>query len=390
MLFIEEARLHFSTYVRYNQDPTNHDWNEARLLLVRFAYNFVHSGEIDPVIHERRFSIAPMMSRDRENPTEFMRQLMTDRNHSISIYNAIRIFADYLQSDNVTRPITQQALSLKDLNRIVPKQQVAPVQFDIVNDKIVISKSAPKKLEADRENITSAFEHIVGSGKELIESLKHSNCDRRLLESVQQLQSQLVDDGNIVKIGLTNMACGVMCTQFSSELPDAIAGMFNAFSTSISLYVAQFPEWEQFTLKAALIDLNEDDVYNVDTATGDLLDELSKNPSLVDPEVPQTIAFVRQFLNFPGASSKRAAFAMIRTIENLVSSIIRHSISFLNQTAEKTISSASSTASRIIVGLLGLALVSATGIGPTAVRAGAPWVKQAAEVVQKQIEKAGE
>jgi hypothetical protein len=47
-------------------------------------------------------------------------------------------------------------------------------------------------------------------------------------------------------------------------------------------------------------------------------------------------------------------------------------------------------ARKAIVGLLGIALVSASGIGPAAVRAGAPWVKQAAEIIQKQIEKVAE
>src|SRR3546814_3666204 len=89
--------------------------------------------------------------------------------------------------------------------------------------------------------------------------------------------------------------------------------MFNAYSASVSLYVAQFPEWDQFTQKAAAIDLDEDDIAEVDIAAGEIISALTQNPSLADPEVPKTIAFVRQFLSFPGGASKRAAFAMIRT-----------------------------------------------------------------------------
>ncbi len=186
------------------------------------------------------------------------------------------------------------------------------------------------------------------------------------------------------------MACSVMGAQFEAELPDAIAGMLNAYNASISLYVAQFPEWEQFTQKASLIDLDEDDVAEVYIAAGEVIAALTQNTALADPEVPKTIAFVRQFLAFPGASSKRAAFAMIRTIENLVSSIVRHSLNFLSKTAENVVDAGSKAASKAIIGLLSLALMSALGIGPAAMRAGAPWVKQAAEIVQKQIEKAAE
>jgi hypothetical protein len=267
---------------------------------------------------------------------------------------------------------------------------VAPVQFDIVNSRIVVASRAAQPSEADRANIQSALEHIRGSGENLLNNLANSNCDRRLLESVSELQSQLISEGNIVKIGLTNMACGVMAAQFQAELPDAIAGMLNAHNASISLYVAQFPEWEQFTQKASLIDLDEDDVAEVDIASGEIIEALAQSPELADPEVPKTISFLRQFLAFPGTSSKRAAFAMIRTIENLVSSIVRHSLVFFSKTAENVVDAGSKAASRVIIGLLGLALMSASGVGPAAMRAGAPWVKQAAEIVQKQIEKAAE
>jgi hypothetical protein len=390
MLIIEEARLKFSTYTRYREEPTQTGWSLARDELLDFVKYFVHSPDIEASTFNQRFLIAPLMTRDKENPTSFMQRIITDRENRISISDALVIFSSYLNEASVQQPVTQETLSFEELNRIVPRQQVAPVQFDIVKDKIVVVKRTPVKLDEDNNNIASSLDYIKKAGDQLAESLEQSNCDRRLLESVQQLQQQLIEDGSIVKIGLTNMACGVMCAQFNTELPDAIAAMFNSFSTSVSLYVAQFPEWEQFTQKAALIDLDEDDVAEVDIATGELLSALAANPQLTDPEVPKTIAFVRQFLAFPGPASKRAAFAMIRTIENLLSSIIRHSVSFVSQTAEKTVSSASSTASKVIVGLLGVALVSAVGIGPAAMRAGAPWVKQAAEVVQKQIEKAAE
>ena len=205
----------------------------------------------------------------------------------------------------------QGTLAFEDLGRIVPRQQVAPVKFAITDGRIVVDQSPPRTEHADRDNIKSALEHICSSGDQLISNLERSNCDRRLLESVKELQEQLTSDGNIVKIGLTNMACTVMSAQFQDELPNAISAMFNAHSASVSLYVAQFPEWDQFTQKAAAIDLDEDDIAEVDIAAGEIVSALTQNPSLADPEVPKTIAFVRQFLSFPGSSAKRAAFAMI-------------------------------------------------------------------------------
>jgi hypothetical protein len=63
---------------------------------------------------------------------------------------------------------------------------------------------------------------------------------------------------------------------------------------------------------------------------------------------------------------------------------------FLSNTAEKLVDAGSTATSKVIIGLLGIALVSASGIGPAAVRAGVPWVKQAAEIVLKQIERTAE
>jgi len=181
-----------------------------------------------------------------------------------------------------------------------------------------------------------------------------------------------------------------MCSQFQGELPDAINGMFGSYSTSISMYVAQFPEWEQFSQKAALVDLDDDDIADIDNAAGEIVAVLEQNPGLSSPEVPKTIKFVRELLATPGSSSRRAAFAMMRTIENLVASILRYSVAVIERTAEKTVDQVSTVAAATIVALLSVALVGATGIGAAAVNAGTPWVRQAAEVVQKQIERLNE
>ncbi|MPS68777.1 MAG: hypothetical protein E2586_09795 [Novosphingobium sp.] len=387
MMIVEEARIRFNTYTRYREEPTKGEWDAARKELLSFVDTFAHADFVDPDVYDRPFIFRSAMPRDRERPSAFIK-MFSDRENRVPVSDALVSFRNYIESTGSGLAETQGSLSLEDLDRIVPRQQVAPVQFDIVDGRIIVASREPKTDEADRANIQSALEHIRGSGEQLLNNLANSNCDRRLLESVSELDSQLISEGNVVKIGLTNMACGVMGVQFQAELPDAIAGMLNAYNASISLYVAQFPEWEQFTQKASLIDLDEDDVAEVDIAAGEVIAALTENAALADPEVPKTIAFVRQFLAFPGASSKRAAFAMIRTIENLVSSIVRHSLNFFTKTAENLVDAGSKAASKVIIGLLGLALMSAAGIGTAAMRAGAPWVKQAAEIVQKQIEKA--
>lgn len=389
MMMVEEARIRFNTYTRYREEPTRDEWHAAREELLSFIETFARSDFVDPALYDRPLMVASVAPSDRDDPSPFLR-MFVDRENRVSVSDALVRFRRYLLDSGIGLAETQGLLSLNDLGRIVPHQQVAPVQFDVVDGRIIVASRAPKTAEADRANIQSALEHIRGSGEQLLNHLAKSNCDRRLLESISELHSQLVSEGNIVKVGLTNLACGVMGAQFQSELPGALAGMLNAYNASISLYVAQFPEWEQFTQKAVSLDLDDEDVAEVEIAAGEVIEALTQDASLADPEVPKTIAFVRQFLAFPGMSSKRAAFAMIRTIENLVSSIIRHSLSFFSKTAENLVDAGSKAATKVIIGLLGIALTGASGIGTAAMHAGAPWVKQAAEIVQKQLERAAE
>jgi hypothetical protein len=388
-MMVEEARIRFSIYTRYREEPTRDEWDAAREELIEFTEKFERSGFIDKAVFERQFAITPIVSSDRESPSPFASILM-NRETRPTVSDALVIFRNYIQNQNIGSSNTQESLPLDELKRIIPDQKVAPVQFDIVDGRIVVATRAPRTDEADIENIRSALDHLRGSGEQLLNNLTKSNCDRRLLESVYELHTQVVSGGNIIKTGLTNLACSVMGTQFRDEIPDAIAGMLNAYNASVSLYVAQFPEWEQFAQKAASLDIDYEDVSEVDIAASEIIEALKGNTFIADPEVPRTIAFVRQFLSFPGASSKRAVFAMIRTIENLVSSILKHSLDFLDKTAENLVDTGSKAASKIIIGLLGIALVGASAIGPVATRAGAPWVKQAAEIVQKQIDKVAE
>jgi hypothetical protein len=385
MMMIEEARIRFNTYTRYREEPSAQEWAAARDELLSFVNKFMHSSDVDPDIYERNFRLTPVLMNDKDKPTPFRSSFIDEKKGTV--VEALVAFRSFIKDLRLEFPLAEDGVRTVDiLNRIVPRQQVAPAQFDIIGNRISIAHRPPRTEESDRVNIQSALEHIRGSGEKLIRNLEESNCDRRLLESIKELQSQIDSESNIVKIGLTNMACSIMGEQFKSEMPDAIMGMFNSYNASVSIYIAQFPEWDQFTQRAAIIDLDEDDVAEVDMAAGDVITALTNNPKMADPEVPKTIAFMREFLSFPGSSSRRAAFAMIRTIENLVSSIVHHSIGFFSKTTEKTVEEGSTLASKVIIGLLGIALMGASGIGPAAVRAGAPWVKQAAEIVQHQIE----
>jgi len=384
ILMIEEARLRFRNDFGFREQPSRM-WPRVRDELMDFANKFMHSRNVDPRHFDRRFRPARFAAQTKPALEASFFSKFYETNDG-TVADALIAFTGYLESVTDFSDVEQPELKFEDLKKLVPRQKVAPVQFDVRDGKIVVVDQSPIAAPRDLSNISAALDHIKASGNRLIENLENSNCDRRLLDSVRELQTQLTSDSNIIRIGLGNFACGAMFAQFQPELPDAIAAMFGAYCSSVSMYVRQFPEWEQFTQKAMSVELDDNDIQEVDAAAEQVIAELLNNPTISDPAVPKTIAFCRQFLALPGASSKRAAFAMIRTIENLVSSILNHASNFFRKTAEKTVESGSSVASKVIVTMLGVALIGAVGIAPAATQADAPWVKQVIEIIKRQLE----
>lgn len=282
--------------------------------------------------------------------------------------------------------VDDQAAVAGMLRRIVPLQQAAPAQFEIKNSRVVVlhANNAPKQADAD--NARAALDHLKSAGENLISGLLNSNCDGRLLSSVKDLQAQLVDNENVVKLGLANLASEAMCNEFRAELPDALAAMFRSFTTAISQYLAQFPDWQRFTQNAQDIELDALDKDELIGATGYLIDAIEQDPELADPEVPKTIKLIREFLRDPKLAFKRGAYAVIKTIENFVSAICDYASKLVSSIAEKSIESISSiVTSKKIIGLLLLAVAGANAVGPTAAIIGSPWVQNAGDLAQTLI-----
>ena len=388
MLMMEEAKARFTTYARYYNPPDATIWSTLRQDLERFLNDYRRLVATNPSYLEKRFQIRGGSAEDYKNPSEFL--LIFADNPTLTVADALSIFGDLIENPGLDFSQADMPPDFGHLAYIIPQQQVAAAQFDVVHNKIVVLHLPSKVSQNSEAAISSALAHIEASGGRLIENLEKSNCDPRLLESVVDLQRQITNQKNIIGIGLTNIACGMMGAKFQTELPDAISAMLLSYSTSVSLYAAQFTDWQRFTRNAASVDFDEIAIKQIDSSAAKILEAIAVRPDLVDPEVPKTIAFARNLLKFPGASAKRAAFALLRTIENLMASILRHGVDFVNKTAEKTVDAASTAGSKIIVGLLGIALVGALAVGPAAVQAGIPWVKQVADVVRKQIEKMSE
>lgn len=275
------------------------------------------------------------------------------------------------------------------LRAIVPDQKIAPAKFIVSGGKIHILREKNFPDEGDLDNVNRAKQHLEKTGVDVILALKSSNCDRRLLGSLEDLHSGIVGDANVIQIGLMNIGCDAMSELARNELPDALQGMLAGYSAAVSMYVAQFSDWQRFSENAAAVRLSPQDVSQIGNAALQVAWELESRPDIADPEVPATIRALRAFIANPVQATTRAAFAMLRTLENLVASAFQYGAELIDQTAKKSISGLSTAASRaIVIGLMTVALAGAGNLSGISDKvAETSWMRSAVNIVRSQLEK---
>lgn len=305
------------------------------------------------------------------------------------LYEATRIIANHFNElVESTSTLDTSETDTAVLRRVLPSQKLAPAMFDIVAGKLVVVKQAANARSDDLVNIQNARETLVSRGKNLVDAFERSNCDRRIVESLRELQEAISRQENIIELGLINLGISQICKSAKSELPEALIGALDGHTTAIGMYVAQFPEWQKFCENASFVEIDAADIALIHDAAQNIIDKFDQHPDIADAEVPKTIKALKLLIANPSTASKRAAFAVLRTIENLVAKIFQYSADFLDQTATKTIKGLSTATSKVIIcTLMTLALAATTNLGSVAGKvAETQWMKTAAQIVKKQIE----
>lgn len=378
ILEVEGARISFS--------PA---WDAVRSSLDIDAYVLALMSDLDRILHDPLFGkyarSIPFRARTQQGAKPTMRFLV-----STTVKAAAESLRDYLSSALDARDNRPGGGEISHLRRIVPHQKVGPARFEIYHGRLRLQSSPARIARDDESGAIAAKEELRSAGKKILFELERSNCDRRLIESVQYLQEILADENaNVVRLALANIGCEGMCVASEEELPNAVVSMLQTYTRGVELVVAQFPEWVRFLENAAVIQLSDGDVSDIRHAAAGVVEELRARVDIVDPEVPRVLAHINDLLRNPGSSSKRAAFAVLRSVENLVSKIFSYGADFIDKTVSKTVDHASAAISKVVVaGLLGVALASATSIAPVADKvAEMKWLRIASEIIQKQFDK---
>ena len=208
---------------------------------------FIDTAKVIPYqpyrdIEERGRGLLGLWVRQRSSKPLFISEHM-------SVVGAISSLMSWLQGD---APTDRQETKLSEFNRLqrlLPPQKIAPVQFEIAHGRLSLLKTLEIAPSEHRESVDAARNELLAGGERILKELENSNCDRRLVETVQYLQTQITEESNVVRIGLSNIRCQLMCSAFGEELPPAVASMLQAHTLSVEMFVAQFPDWSRFVEK---------------------------------------------------------------------------------------------------------------------------------------------
>ncbi|MGB9366236.1 MAG: hypothetical protein WCE79_09515 [Xanthobacteraceae bacterium] len=386
LLAVESARLTFMAADRRPPHQASFDSVEPHLVATIRELNGIMAEERYTPILKRAFRMGFSAGTRDQSPKGLMPGF---EGKEMSIGDALSRLLEYASEYGPPPSSSPAVRDLFELRSIVPKQKIAPAQFEVKESRVVIARRTSPHDEDDKNNIASAKAELQRNNQRIIQELERSNCDRRLLENVQELQKLLNDDTDAIKIGLANLGCEVMSAAFEHELPTAVASMLKSHTRGVNLFVGQFPEWNKFLENAASVHIEASDVGAIKTASDTVIAELRGRPDLIDPEVPRTLSHLNELLRTPSAAGKRAAFAVLRSVENLISVIYTFGAEFAEKLASKTVDHASTVASKLLVrSLLALALAGAASIGPFAGKVSEmKWLQTASEIVKKQIQK---
>jgi len=294
------------------------------------------------------------------------------------------------QSDGIRDP----DISSDDLGRrlleVTPAQQNGPLKFEFREGRLHIKHEHSQPSEKDLQNVRAARDALATEGAVLVQHLIDSNCDQRLTEIVQDIHAKIIDEVDVINLGIVNLSCSQMASRFEAELPDVISARLEGFSVGVSLFVGQYEAWQRFVENAASVDYDLADIREVYEAGVAFLPHLRSSPGLVDPEVPRSVEWVLEAISNPRRSSKRALFGAVRTLENLIARIFTEFAGLLGSVTEGARTGTKRAVSVIAAGLLlGAAANAALNLSPAVGRiVKVDWLEKAAKIVRKGLNEA--
>lgn len=257
-------------------------------------------------------TIKRVNARQTETMQEVIAQVIDDTRSYVETYLAA-----------LPPPPTQAAKAANEVAELVPEQKTGPLRFAIIDGIVRVEHQPAMIVSRDIPNVTAARQELIAAGKAGAEYLRSANFDYRLTDEVESIIARLSASQDIIALGVAAISFQQIVGSFEDELPNFWSAKLQGLSLGLSMYVAQFPEWMRFAENAADAEYSSEDVNRLYVAGYTLTEHLKTQGQLVDPEVPRSLAFLLESVRDPRRAAKRTVFAAIRSIENLISVIIK-------------------------------------------------------------------
>ncbi|WP_047462669.1 hypothetical protein [Rhizobium rhizogenes] len=273
--------------------------------------------------------------------------------------------------------------SVGQFQKIIPLEKTGPFYYSVKDRHLIVScRPAGATIEGALAKAKTA---LLEQGERLIVDLEGSNSQPYLRAALEAVQAKLATENDIVQLGLLNISFEAAVSGAAEELNSVLANVLQTHTVGIQHYLAQFPEWVDFSDAAAVLELTHEDVDHLANVADELADALEIDEQ-VDDEVPRTLRFVSELRHHPGKQLKRAGLFILRTIENATITAFRSSSVFASTATCTALKGAA-----VLIGsafAVAIALIIIHNSAVFVASLDAAWLKAASEALIQEEQKA--
>lgn len=342
---------------------------------------------IEFATHEETVSLTPHVRAVRNRRDGIYDDVRHWLKRQPSVWDIIQFIDQLLRTKNLQPELPFETLDAPDaIRRATPGVKVAPAAFDVVGGKLIVS-DPPLGGPSSVGVAASARNELAIRSGELLEELKGSNSDRRLVNVFETLCQKLnAEPVNSIALGLAHLECGALVNAYKDEMSDGLAASLRSHLLGLNYFLAQFEDWRDFRDTAIAMSVDADDEKLVIEVLEQTARSLEDKGS-ADDDVPHTLRAIKSALEDPRRASKQATLAAIRTLENLIIKVFTFAADTIELTAKKSSETVAKNAARLLAAsLIAVTLHAATGLLPMAVKLeGLAWLHEAVATVRLYI-----
>ena len=231
----------------------------------------------------------------------------------------------------------------------IPPQRAGPIAFEIVDGKISVAKLASPALPGAERSAQRSREALIESGEHLLDAIRATNCDRRVLAVFEQLQARIISEENSISIGTWSLLAQTVVSGANEELPILVIALVEGYIAAISMFLAQHADWRSFSENALACSFGELQKRELYQTIKRVEKDLLARPDIAKAEVPATFRMLAEFMADPLKTNQKALFAGVRAIENLFAIIFRSASEFLALSAAQAIKQGADIAANVTV-----------------------------------------